>query len=117
MQTIKIAVVGIFDNSNTKKDGTSTVRFRFAYTEIIKWIRLLPNIGQVSKAIIKLDGSDDIIHLGYVQIKSINIDREGEAKITVEGETQHMDISKLQLTFEKTFKVIFKFDGEDINEG
>lgn len=109
----KLSVEGIFDNSNTKKDGLSNVRFRFAYSEIPKWIRLLPSIGQQLPTIIKFDGTGEKIRLGRVQIKSINIDREGEAKVTVEGETRHMEISKLQLTFEKTFKVIFKLDEEE----
>lgn len=112
----KLAVEGIFDNANTKKDGTSNVRFRFPYSEIPKWVRLLPSIGQQVRATIKFDDSDEIIRLGFVQIKSINIDREGEAKITVEGETNRMEIAKLQLTFERTFKVIFRIEEESSDE-
>lgn len=114
----KLVVEGIFDNFNTKKDGLSNVRFRFAYSEIPQWIRLLPSIGQQLPTIIKFDGTGEKIRLGRVQIKSINIDREGEAKITVEGETKQMEIAKLQLTFERTFKVIFKLneEGDDDEE-
>lgn len=109
----KIIVVGIFDNSNTKKDGTSTVRFRFPFSEIANWIRIEPEIGKQVRCVIRFADSDEKINLGYVQIKTIQIDREGECKLTVEGETNTMEIAKLQLTFEKTFKVIFGIEGDE----
>lgn len=103
----KIAIIGTFDNANVKKDGIAAMRFKFPFTEIANWSKLLLFVGSAMKILAVTDNNEKI-KLGKVYFKSLSIDKEGEAKLTVEGEANIMDMSKAYMMVEQCVKVYVK---------
>lgn len=113
-------IIGIFDNANAKSNGTSSMRFKFPLSEIANWSQLLLLINREVKARVTVDvesseGAENlkdnetaIIKLGTIVFRSLSIDKEGEAKFTVEGDSVTMDLSQIYTMLDKEIKLVIK---------
>lgn len=113
-------IIGIFDNANAKSNGTSSMRFKFPLSEIGKWSQLLLLINREVKAKVIVDvegteGAENVkdnaetsIKLGTIVFKSLSIDKDGEAKFTVEGNSDTMDLSMIYAMLEREIKLVIK---------
>lgn len=113
---MKIQILGTFDSSTTKSNGQQNIRFKFPYSEIANYSKLLMLLNTPLKAIITNDEGDKI-KLGDIFIDKINVGKEGEAKVTVLGQTSNVELEKLPSIIEKVVTLKIK-TAEDIdNEG
>ena len=115
-----INIIGIFDNANAKSNGTSSMRFKFPLSEIGKWSQLLLLINREVKAKVIVDvestegaenlkdNSETSIKLGAIVFKSLSVDKDGEAKFTVEGNSDTMDLSMIYAMLDKEIKLVIK---------
>lgn len=78
---MKLSLSGCFDGKNINKDGNVDFKFKFPYSEIANYASLLTALHAPMKmAIVSEDGTKYIV--GVVYIKSIRIDKDGEASVT-----------------------------------
>lgn len=96
----QLKIIGIFDNVSTRMDGVTTVRFKFPYSEIAAYSRLLLNLGKEMRSIV-VNETGDKFSLGMVSIKQLAIDKDGEAKLTVIGDVGGIDIGKISNLLEQ----------------
>lgn len=113
---MNVQITGTFDSSTTKSNGQQNMRLKFPYSEIANYSKLLMLFGQNLKAII-VNEDGEKIKLGTIVIDSLRIDRDGEAKLAIVGETSNIEMSNICNIIEKivTFKVK-SFEGEESDE-
>lgn len=115
MMSEKLIITGTFDTANVKKDGIAAVRFKFPFMEIANWVKLLTHVNAPGKMLV-IPENGEKIKFGEVLFKSLSVDKDGEAKLTVEGEANSMDLSQTHTMIDKCVKVCIKFDEEDSDE-
>lgn len=111
----QLKIIGIFDNANTRMDGVTTLRFKFPYSEIGAYSRLLLNLGKQMRALI-VNEAGEKVSLGMVSIKQLAIDKDGEAKLTVTGELVDIDISKISMLLDQQISFYTKIQSGDEGE-
>lgn len=109
---MQLKIIGTFDSMTTRPDGTVQMRFKFPYSEIANYSRLLLNLGREAKVLI-VNEEDDRTHLGMVSIKQLVIDKDGEAKLTVVGEFSQMDPNGVSMMLERQITFVTKVGGEE----
>ena len=113
MKEALLQIIATFDNVNVKSNAIGNIRFRFPFSEIGNYSKLLMNIGQKMKGIIVTE--DEKVKLGNIVYKQLSIDKDGEAKFVVEGMSNEMELDKIYSLVEKaiTLKVkVIVNDGE-----
>lgn len=121
-----LSIIGIFDNANAKNNGVTTMRFKFPLSEIAKWSKLLLLINREVKAKVLVEveseeGAENLkdgyasIKLGNILFKTLSIDKDGEARFTVEGESETMDLSSIYTMLDKEIKLVIKSEDADEN--
>lgn len=111
----QLKIIGIFDNVNTRMDGQTTLRFKFPYSEISAYSRLLLNLGKEMRSIV-VNEAGEKFSLGMVSIKQLAIDKDGEAKLTVVGDVMDIDIGNVSSLIEQQIAFYTKVHGEVVEE-
>lgn len=79
---------------NVDKDGIATVAYRAPYNEAVNYIQLIPMLGlDVSLGVKSKDENSKFEKIGMVRIKSLSIDKEGQATIQFYGDIECMKAS------------------------
>lgn len=113
---MNVQITGTFDSSTTKSNGQQNMRLKFPYSEIANYSKLLMLIGQKLKAII-VNEDGEKIKLGTIIIDSLRIDKDGEAKLAIIGETSNIEMSNICNIIEKIVTIKVKaFEGEESDE-
>lgn len=101
-----LTLIGTFDNVNVRNDGIVNMRLKFPYSEIAKYTLLLLNIGIKLKAIIMAE--NEKIKLGNIIFKSLSINRDGEARFVIEGNSTEVQLEKIYLLLDKAIVLKIK---------
>lgn len=105
-----VQITGTFDSSTTKSNGQQNMRLKFPYSEIANYSKLLMLLGTTAKAVIVND-DDEKIKLGTIMIDKLTIDKDGEAKLSIIGETSNIDMANICSIIEKVVVIKIKSDG------
>ena len=105
-----VQITGTFDSSTTKSNGQQNMRLKFPYSEIANYSKLLMLLGTTVKAVIVND-DDEKIKLGNIMIDKLTIDKDGEAKLSIIGETSNIDMANICSIIEKVVVIKIKSDG------
>lgn len=114
---MNLQITGTFDSSTTKSNGQQNMRLKFPYSEIANYSKLLMLVagGKMKAIIVNEDGEK--IKLGTVYIDSIRIDKDGEAKVAIVGETSNIEMSNICNIIEKIVTLKVKTaEGEESDE-
>lgn len=85
MENNEIKLKGAYDGITTTKLGITTIKFKFPYSEIVHYIKTLSLIGIDILLNVKFAKGSET-ELGHCRVKKLQIDREGEAVLWLEGE-------------------------------
>lgn len=108
-----LQITGTFDSSTTKSNGQQNMRLKFPYSEIVNYSKLLMVLGRTIKAIIVNDDGEKI-KLGAIMVDKLTIDKDGEAKVSIVGETANIDMANICSIIEKVVVIKLKTDeGEE----
>ena len=105
-----VQITGTFDSSTTKSNGQQNMRLKFPYSEIANYSKLLMLLGTTAKAVI-VNEDDEKIKLGTIMIDKLTIDKDGEAKLSIIGETSNIDMANICSIIEKVVVIKIKSDG------
>lgn len=105
-----IQIVSVLDGLNTKSNGQQTIKFKMAYTEIANYSKLLLLLGRpIRSMMINEDGEK--IKIGQTMIDKISIDRDGEAKLSLLGTIEEIEMDRIPLAIEKVVTLKIKLQG------
>ena len=110
---MKLQITAIFDSTTTKSNGQQVMRMKFPYTEIANYSKLLLVLGKPLKSVIVTEEGEKI-KLGNIMLDKITIDKDGEAKATILGILNEMDIQMIPNIIEKV--VYFKIKTDEGEE-
>lgn len=99
---MKIRASGTFDGYSIRRDGIVTFKLRFPFSELSSAVKTVLALGKTLNVGIKIE-PDAKYAIGECAIRWINIDRDGEVKITFET-----DLSVSKFDFEMTKGMIGK---------
>ena len=97
----KLVMTGTYDGCTTTKQGVSTIKFKFPYSEITNYIKCFYYLN-VDLRLLERVGNDKK-EIGNVRLKTIRCDREGQAVISFEGED--LDLADIGMLVEKNVVV------------
>ena len=105
-----IQIVSVLDGLNTKSNGQQTIKFKMAYAEIANYSKLLLLLGRpIRSMMINEDGEK--IKIGQTMIDKISIDRDGEAKLSLLGTIEEIEMDRIPLAIEKVVTLKIKLQG------
>ena len=103
-----------YNGLSVARSGVTTIRFKAPFGEIVNYVNILGLIGLETQFAIRND-DNKFKKVGIVRIKSLNINKEGEANIQVYGE--NLDLPDISSMMEKVIKIGFiKEDGGEASE-
>lgn len=102
---MKLNIVGTFDGKNIKKDGMAELKFKFPYSEIANYASLLTVLNNPLKVAIETDGKKHF--LGELLMKSIRVDKDGEATVVLFNDNNSLKKIDLALLIQKVVTVKF----------
>lgn len=113
---MNVQITGTFDSSTTKSNGQQNMRLKFPYSEIVNYSKLLMLIGKDLKSVI-VNEDGEKIKLGTIRIDSLKIDKDGEAKLAIIGDTSNIEMSNICNIIEKIVTIKIKsIEGEESDE-
>lgn len=113
---MKLQIMGTFDSSTTKSNGQQNMRLKFPYSEIANYSKLLMLLGKPLKAIIVNDDGEKI-KLGNIIVDKLNIDKDGECKTSIIGQTSEIEMENICNIIEKVVTLKLKTtEGEEEDE-
>lgn len=119
---IKTRLVGKFDGVNGTPAGVITLKFKLAYDELVNYIKITQFLNNVidikinDPAEMELEAGDKAkaFDVGKFNVKSLNIEGDGEAKLVFTSIAQAVDmeeISKL-LLFDRGTNLIINLEAD-----
>jgi len=103
-----IKLIGTFDNVYVRSNNQATIRFKIPFSQVVRYVELVTVLGQQFLCKVRSDGNQDDVRMGYVSIKQIIIDRDGECKLTLLGDVESMDIGRLHTMSEDAVTIMIK---------
>lgn len=110
-----ISIIGTFDNANTNSKGIAVMKFKFPFSEVANFVQLVTVVGKPLKGMV-YTAEGDKMKLGSVMFKQLSIDRDGEAKFTIEGECNTIDLAKVYHLIDKVVTLKLKVDEAEDEE-
>lgn len=108
-----LGIIGTFDNANTNSKGIAVMKFKFPFSEVANYIQLVTMVGKPLKGLV-YTAEGDKMKLNSVMFKQLSVDRDGEAKFTLEGECNTIDLAKVYQLIDKV--VTLKIKCEEVGE-
>lgn len=106
-EKISIKAKGINSGYNIKSNGLVDVKIEFDATQLVKLLGILQLAGNEFIAFAKLNG--DKVKLGKFNFYSMNIDRDGDTKITLRSAVEDVNLTVVNALYEQQEAIIFAF--------
>lgn len=111
MAKTKIKLEGIYGSLNVTKQGTQKLKFFLSYEELPKTLMLAGGLLLDCKLYVKPESYSKKKAIGTVRIGSINIGKEGEAKVEFYGE--NLDIPSMNDLVDSLIEMFIVYEEEE----
>lgn len=117
MEKVKVKAVGKYNGHSIKANKTVDLKLKFAYDELVNYIRLVQLLNENVTIKVKQSGKKSM-NLGIFMVKQINVSHDGEGSLTFNSMLDYAEADKInKLANDDLFQVIFEAEIEDTDEG
>lgn len=116
MEKVKVKAVGKYNGHSIKANKTVDLKLKFAYDELVNYIRLVQLLNENVTIKVKQSGKKSM-NLGIFMVKQINVSHDGEGSLTFNSMLDYAEADKInKLANDDLFQVIFEAEIEDTEE-
>uniref|UniRef100_UPI0037DD7C56 hypothetical protein n=1 Tax=Methanobrevibacter smithii TaxID=2173 RepID=UPI0037DD7C56 len=94
MKKIKVKLESQYNGHSIKKNGSVDMNFILPYSEIVNVVKLLQLINCNIHVLAKV-GTSNPVSLGVFYLNKVNIDRDGQSKISFNTELESSEINNM----------------------
>ena len=116
MTLVKVITEGTYQNHNVKNNKAVTIILKAPYSEMRNYLLSVQLINENTDIGVKIGSDKKPLKLGNFMFHGLNIDRDGEAKLTWNSLIEHTEmnnLNELASRSEEPLKFLFKAEIED----